>query len=323
MGGQRENLVAPDNAPVSAAGEDLRQQKYSYEKLHDMFLLYSKCADGSADTVVKALCENYFMRGFRNYKYPVLAYKTFDDLAKLRMEHNDVIIASFGESNTRLCAIGLSEEVKEMGSANRENDETIRHLRDELDVEKHYSEARVKALDEKLRAELHAEYEHKLEERELAIAERYAALQQENSELKDNLDKTFKAQKNLDRLRVQFDALSYEHDGVREQLRDSLRENQIFQGEIRKYGTELENMERDARAEIARLNIEMKSIARSASDSVTTLETRLAVAQERLKSEALRYRDLEDTLARTERNYKTLQTLMPVIKHDNAGCTII
>jgi len=323
MGGKREDLVAPNNVPISAASEDLRQQKYSFEKLHDMFLLYSKCTDGSADTVVKALCENYFMRAFRNYKYPAIAYKTFDDLAKMRMDHNDEIIASFGESSTRLCATGLSEEVKDMGSANRQNDEVIRQMREELDIEKHANDERLRLLDARLRSELRADYDHKLEERELAISERYTALQQENQELKEAANKSFKGQKQLERISEQFDAASLENEGLKDQMQQCTRENKILQMEIQKYGKELEQMERDARAEISRLNIEMKSIARSASDTVLSLEKRLATAEERIENEERRNSELQDSLSRKEFEYKRLQSFIPVIQHDNGGCTII
>lgn len=316
------NLIAPDNVSLSAASEDLRQQKYSYEKLHDMFLLYSKCADGTSDTVVKALAENYFMRAFRNYKYPVLAYKTFNDLAQARMDHNLEVIGSFGEGTTRLCAIGLSEEVKEMSLTMRANDEEVAKLREELDIEKRFIASKLREQDEHIRSELGQEYQRQIEARELAIAEKYTSLQVENQDLKRVLDKTRKSKKHLEQRLEVFDETMSENSALKQQVSEDLRDKKILREEIQKRSDDLDKMDKDAREEINRIRDEVKAIARSATESVLLLEKELAVCKERLQGEKVRYGDLEETLKKTQMDCKTLKTLIPVIRHDNAGCSI-
>jgi len=327
-----------EKVPLGTAGEAERQLKYSYEKLNKMFLLYRKCTDGGEDTVVKALCENYFMRAYRSYKFPLFAHKTFDSnpLTVSRVAHNDEIIASFGEGNTRLCVVSLSDndrlsELEKLPSILIEREKNIETLQEELSLERSAKAAILteqevtKAFEmDEYKTKIQKEFEIKLEEYELAIAEGRERASRENEELKRGLaEHQALVERNAAQARI-IDALTND-------LRAAQTESRRFKGELDRSVAQSNSSERDARAEIARLRSELEKVASSATEKVSQLQVQNAELLERITNRDQKVDDLRAQvvalMAALEKGREKLDTLTRLIPSQhfdqaNKNCSI-
>ena len=108
--------LAKSNVPLSMASEEERARKYSFDKIRKIFLVYNKCKGTQADTVIKALAENYFIRAYVAYKIPQVQRKDFLAKADIAnsIKYNETVVSSFGETEASLCAmdIGGADEVE-------------------------------------------------------------------------------------------------------------------------------------------------------------------------------------------------------------------
>lgn len=349
----------PDMSPLSEYEERERQRKYGFDRLRAMFLLYIKCKDGRDETVTKALCENYFMRAYRAYKYSVQTFEVFDRMAGPQFESNNNLIASFGEQQSiRLCVAGFDEGREpepEISERLAERDRAIAELRKELDVERRAADVRVSSTKEEcaseldmLRRDLKKEYDMEVAKYELTIAERYESVDRENQQLRGTIKQDRAA---YEYCKQETEAALTEIEKLKRQKTEEVNVSLNYLRETRRIQVELESlqtradaertllqsrladMDRDARAEIERVRAETRTVAESATEAVSALRVENATLRERVRGDGDRMLDFQKNVekAESERNklkaeFDRLVQFLPTAYLDkssqDSGCSI-
>lgn len=333
LGGDMAALTtAPDNADLTTSNRSMRDRLYSYDKLHEMFLLYVKCKGRGAETVAKALCENYFMRAYRFYKYREPQHGIFDAMAKDMFDFNQGIIDNFGENaSIKICAADVEEAPRPVESPAEKEAliAQIESMKEELLIERRAGEAREQSVREEaaqsiemLRSELKEEYEKEIAKYELDLAEKHEGLretiktlQEKNGEIdrevkilrgkaREDESKYAILVSEMEKALARIVSTREERDRVIEQQRAEIRR---LQGELLEEQRLRSRLETEARSEVERLREELRSVAQSATERVSALQVENSAISERIRGEEERMQDFEANLAKCDREKSDLQ----------------